>query len=196
MGWAHVDRRPLAFAQVALKFRVNAANEFAKSKARERGARPEDALRLFDGLHRAALSLEAAAGAPGLPAALVQTVVATSAASASLFAAGRRTFVGHLRLARGERPMAHAMFHAAGGELEEARGAADGLGGAWVDGGVQRELCELLERDATAWGAVAAAEAAAADDTSEGALSRGVKVRQIFVLQACCGAVYDCAALP
>ena len=170
-------RLGLFAVQVVHKFRIKAANEFAKIKSRERGARPEDAVRLFDGLHRAALSLEELANSPGLPATVVQALFATSAASAALFAAGRRHFVAHLRLARGEHAMAHAMFVAAIEELEEARESARSLEGPWQEGGSQQRLLALLHQEASAWAVVAAAEAAAREATEEQHLSSGLKVR-------------------
>ena len=78
-------------------FCANARYAVARQKKRERGARPADAVKLFDALHRAALGLEATADSPSLPAAMVQAVVATSGAATELYGAARCLFVAQVR---------------------------------------------------------------------------------------------------
>ena len=166
------------------KFQANERHAFAREKARERGARPEDAARLFDSLHRAALSLDALATAPGMPPVAAQTLVATGAASAELFAAGRCFFIAQLRLAHGEPSMACAMLSAACERLKEAQEGSQGLEGSWADGGLQRQLLAQLSAAAAAFEVVANAEAAAAEEGQASAIAGGVANVNLDAAQA------------
>jgi RNA-binding signal recognition particle 68 len=160
--------------QVDANFRANEAHAFARSKAQERGARPEDAVRLYDGLHRAALALERSVTAPGMPPAAAQALAATSSASAELFAAGRGFCVAQLRLGRGEAPLAAALLAAAAARLEEAEANAQGLDGPWAEGGLQRRLHGRLGVAVDAYQVIARAQAVAQAEKEDGALAAGV----------------------
>jgi hypothetical protein len=162
--------------QVNIKFKLNVAAEFAGVKARERGARPEDAVRLYDGLTRAAHTLDGLAKAHGVPPAIVQVLVATAAASAALFSAGRGLYVGLLRLGRGEAAMACALFKLAQGRLGEAAVAAEGVEGAWAAAGLQWRLHEQLEEALSAYTVIAHAEALADGEAAQMQLARGIQV--------------------
>lgn len=94
---AHIERFTARALQLMHAFSANARYAVAKQKKRERGARPVDAVKMFDALHRAALGLEGTADSPSLPAAMVQAVVATSGAAAELYSAGRCLFVAQVR---------------------------------------------------------------------------------------------------
>lgn len=152
-------------------------HSFAGRKQHERGARPVDTIRLFDGLHKASADLEAAASSPGLPAAMVQRLVATSAASVALYAAGRRVFIAQLRLGRGEAALAAALLEASEAELEKAGELSGGLEGAWRAGGPQRRLLEALRVVVAAWHVVAVVEASQNEGASESALAHDLQVR-------------------
>lgn len=151
------------------KFCINAANAVSGVKTREKGARPADAVKLFDALHRAALDLETAAAAPGLPAAVVQALVAASAAAAAVYSAARCFFAAHARLARGEAVPAAAMFDAARDRAAGADTAALGP--------LQAEVQREVRTGAAAYSGVARLTAAAAAERTDGEIAGAVKVR-------------------
>jgi hypothetical protein len=93
---AHIERFTARALQLMHAFSANTRYAAAKQKKRERGARPPDAVKLFDALRRAALGLEAAADSPSLPAAMVQAIVATSGAAAELYSAAGCLFVAQV----------------------------------------------------------------------------------------------------
>jgi hypothetical protein len=161
---------------VVHKCRLNTEHAFARRLQRELGARPEDTIRTFDALHRAALDLESTASRPGLPAAMVQVLVATSAASEALFAAGRRVYVAQMRLGRGDAALAAALLKASQAELAKAEDMARGLEWAWRANGPQRRLLQVLWTDAASWQVVAAVEACKLNGPSEPALALGLQV--------------------
>lgn len=147
---------------------MNAANAATGVKAREKGARPADAVKLFDALYHAALDLDRAASAPGLPAAAVQALVATSAAAAAVYSAARCLFAAHARLARGEAEPAAAMFDAAADRAAAADTSALGA--------LQAELQRAVRAGARAYSGVARLEAAAAAERQEGEIVGAVQV--------------------
>lgn len=94
---AHIERFTARALQLMQAFSANERYAVAKQKKRERGARPADAVKLFDALHKAALGLESAADSPSLPAVMVQSVVATSSTAAELYSSARCLFVAQVR---------------------------------------------------------------------------------------------------
>jgi hypothetical protein len=94
---AHIERFSARALNLMHAFNANARYAVAKQKKRERGARPADAVKLFDALYRAALGLESAADSPSLPAPMVQAVVALSSTAAELYSAARCVFVAQVR---------------------------------------------------------------------------------------------------
>lgn len=82
------------------RFKRNAARALSKSKDREKGARAEDCVRLYDALVKASLDLERAANLNGIAPAAAEALVARSEAFAALYAAARCYYIAHLRLAK------------------------------------------------------------------------------------------------
>lgn len=95
------------------RFKRNAARALSKSKDREKGARAEDCVRLYDALVKASLDLERAANLDGIAPAAAEALVARSEAFAALYAAARCYYIAHLRLAKrtpDDLPTAQALF--------------------------------------------------------------------------------------
>ena len=168
--------------QVNCKVLLNQQHAFTRAKESDRGTRPEDGVRLFDALHRAALDLEATASAPSMPPAAAQSLVAAAAASSALFAAGRALHVALLRRGRSDHAAAVALCKIASQRLEEARDAAgalaaeaasDALAG-WSGSGLHVQLYAQLEAMVAGFAALCQAEAAVSEDKQQSQVAEGV----------------------
>ena len=148
-----------------------------KSKHREKGARAEDCVRLYDGLVKAALELDRVATLEGVPPAIAEQLVVQSECYRQLFSAARCYYIAHLRLAKGDKEneaVGLALFGAVLERLAAARQADEGITGHMPP--QQQVLLSTMEQEAAAYTVVAQAQLAYSLHQEEGKLAGSLKV--------------------